>query len=387
MAASLAELEVLISLQTIGQGQLNSLKSSLLGLGTGVGVAALALGGLYELGKASLDNYEKQQGAVSQLAQAFATQGKAVPTTEIQAFLDKNKGFISDQYDVENAIAAATRAGLSWKDTQLLMSDALGLSIDRNISYSDAMDTLIKAAAGGRVQLAYLGITTKALTADSTVLTTAQKEATKADAAKAAADRTLQEELVRLHDKHTITQNDLMHLADLKAKDLKATQDDAAAHKALSDAQNSVNAAGDKAVAVHNALAPKLAGEQATVSKLQQDQQSLNKDWQDFTAKIGPGVSTVLDGVVQALDAAVQGVEALGNDLGAIGDWLQAHSGLGANETSSGPPGGGRAGALGARANPPSGGGAKVTINVSGAQQPQATARAISRNLQKIGAV
>ncbi len=366
MGVSLAELEVLINLQTIGEGQINSLKGSLLGLGTGAGLAAVGIGGLYMIGKSALDNYEKQESAAKNLTQAFKTQGQAVPTAQIQAWLDKNKAFISDQYDAEQAIAAATRAGISWKDTQLLMQDAMELSIDRGMSMSDAMDTLVKAAAGGRAQLAYLGITSTTLTADTNVLANAQKAASKADAEKAAADRALQEELVRLHDKHRITQNDLMHLADLKAKDLKATQDDKKAHGELAKAQADVNKQGDRALTLHNELAPKLKGEEQTVSKLQQDQNKLNTDWQNFSAKIGPGVQTMLDGIVQALDAAVGALGALGDDLGRIGDWLEAHSNLGDPNLHKGPAGGGRGAFKRSQYGGPAAGGQTIMVGETG---------------------
>src|SRR6185312_14290826 len=96
---------------------------------------------------------------------------------EIQAFLDKNKAYIADQYDVEQGIAAATRAGISWKDTQLLMGDALNLSILRHESFSDAMTEVIKAAEGQRSSLADLGITQSDLQAPTKAVTTATKEA------------------------------------------------------------------------------------------------------------------------------------------------------------------------------------------------------------------
>jgi hypothetical protein len=306
MGISVAELEVLISLQTVGQGQLNSLKSSFLGMASGAGIAAIGVGALYEIGKSALDNYEAQEKASADLAQAFKTQGQAVPTAQIQAFLDKNKGFIADQYDAEKAIATAERAGISWKDTQLLMVDALNLSIDQGITMSDAMDVLTKAAAGGRVQLAYLGITSTELTADTNALVDAQKKANEADDKKAAADRALSEDLQRLHDKHAISQNDLMHLADLKAKDLQATKNDARAHQDLATAQANSNTAGDKAATLHDKLAPKLAGETDKVTQLQRHQHELNTDWQKLTATIGPGVAWVFDEITQAADSGVQ---------------------------------------------------------------------------------
>src|SRR5260370_23886745 len=112
MAINVAELDVLINLQTSGEAKLGALTKGLIGL-------SAAGYGVYTIGKSIVDNYEDQQKAALSLSQAFQTQGKAVPTKEIQAFLDKNKGFIADQYDAEKAIATAMRAGISWKDTQL----------------------------------------------------------------------------------------------------------------------------------------------------------------------------------------------------------------------------------------------------------------------------
>lgn len=348
VAVSLAELEVLISLQTIGQGQINSLKGSLLGLGTGAGLAAIGIGGLYEVGKSAVENAEAHEAATRSLSQAFLTQGKAVPTKEIQTWLDKNKDFIGNQYDAENAIAAATRAGISWKDTQLLMGDALDLSINRHESMSDAMETLIKAAKGGRNQLADLGISEADLQEPTKNLAQLQKDAATADTNKAKADRALQEELDRLHGKHTITQADLDHLADLKAKDLEATNKDKDAHNKLAGALASTKDQGDKVAQMHDLLHPKLQGETDSVTDLQRKQNDLNRDWQDFTQRIGPPLLDVLDRGVAILDEIVQAVDLIAgakNPLQAVGTALTViGEDTGLINTNHGPGGRGRYG-------------------------------------------
>ena len=157
-----------------------------------------------------------------------------------------------------------------------------------------------------------------------------QKAANIADQKKADADRALQEELVSLHDKHTSAQNDLMHLQDLKAKDLDR---DAGRHRRSIETERChdcrQSARADRALVLHDLLAPKLAKESDTVSQLQQDQDKLNTDWQDFSATLGPGVSSALDDIFQAMDTALGITEVYFDLLGKLNsDWNSLVSGV-----------------------------------------------------------
>jgi hypothetical protein len=306
VAVTAAELDILIKAGVTGQSGIAALSGELVGL-TVIGAGA------YVLGKNITDTYEEMQSASNNLSQAFKTQGEAVPTAQIQSFLDKNKAAIDDQFDVEQGIALATRAGLSWKDTQLLMQDALDLSIAKHETFSQAMDTLVKAAAGGRAQLADLGITSKQLSSDTDAVANAQKAATKADEEKATADWNLKVAMDGVNESHHVSQTMLDHLAEAKAKDLAATQNAEDAHDKLAAAMNGSNASGDRALILHNLLDPKLAHETDTITDLQKHQKELNTDWQNFAVTVGPAVTWVEDGITRAAD----------NGLGILTEYIQ----------------------------------------------------------------
>lgn len=286
--------------------EFNNAAGSLLGFNGGLIGAAISLGTIYELGKSALQNSESQDAAARDLAQAFATQGKAVPTAQVQQFLETNKRLIDNQYDAEAALAKVTRAGFAEGDAWHMETEAMQLAIINHESMSDAMDTLIKASQGSGKALLDLGIKESTIADPTKALATAQRDVAKADDEKAKADRALQEELDRLHGKHTITQADLDKLADLKAKDLAATQNDTQAHKDLSDAQIALAASGGKWAEVQRLIDQRLQGAQGEVTDLHGDQSALNKDWQDFSARIGPLVTGALDDIVKAADTGTQ---------------------------------------------------------------------------------
>lgn len=177
MAASLAELEVLINLQTIGEGKLAALNSSLGGLATWAGIAAVGVGALYEYGKSALQNYESQTRALNDLNQAYNATGQSLSDNqdEIAAWLEKNKAFIDNQYDAEEAIASFIRAGVSQKTTMDLMNDAENLAALKHISLADAAKILLMATEGNTRGLRDLGFTSKEITAIEKDLQTSQE--------------------------------------------------------------------------------------------------------------------------------------------------------------------------------------------------------------------
>lgn len=406
--ASVAELDVLIKSQIQGEAALKDFNKQMLEAGATAGL-------LYEVGKSLVDNYEAQQQALGDLSQAFSTQNESMgPDTirQINAFLDANKQRIASSYDAEEAFAAATRAGFNFTDSMHLETEAMNLAIIQHKSMSEAMDELIKASQGSGKALLDLGIKESAIVDPVKALAEAQKAATRADLDKAVADRMLQEELDRLHGKHTITQADLDILADKKAKDLAATQADTEAHQKLAEAQAAAANNGSKFAEVQAIIDQRTQNADAKLTELDKDQRALNYDWAQFSTLTGPAVVGAIDEVVKAADVGVeilseyiQIVEAIVKAPGKIGTALST---IGADLTSGifgqaagrafpGQPGSGGGSAPqqptwappidvpgGGRISP---GTPNVTVNVNGAQDPLATARTVAHVIRQAGQV
>jgi hypothetical protein len=78
--------------------------------------------------------------------------------TVLQNFIQTNKAYIDNQYDVISAAGDFVRAGNGQADTLMLLNDALDLSIAAGMSYSDSVNEIILAEAGRGKGLAKLGI-------------------------------------------------------------------------------------------------------------------------------------------------------------------------------------------------------------------------------------
>jgi hypothetical protein len=143
----------------------------------------------------------------------------------------------------------------------------------------------------------------------------------------------------------------------------------------------------------------------ASYTDLDQQQMKLNKDWQDFTARIGPGVVQVLDWITQAADTGVQIlgeevqiIQALVNSPGKIGDvantliadygsFFQIPGGSSGSQIPSG--GYTSRGAPHSTTSAPNttNNTTNVTVNGANVSDPQATARtvaAVMRQAQRI---
>lgn len=164
---------------------------------------------------------------------------------ELDAFLEKNKQFISDQYDTREALAAAIRAGNDSTTSMRLLNDALDLAAIKHISVSDAMHIEILSLNGNSKGLRDLGISSDDYNAImKSTLTTEQKH----------------QALLELIEERTGHGRD-------------------------------------------------------TTDKLQQTQNKLNKDWQDFTVQLGGIVLPVVDWIINAADIGLNALEALPHAL------------------------------------------------------------------------
>lgn len=130
----------------------DALKASMLGLNVQTVALAAAIFAVYEVGKAGVENFKKQEVATDLLTQAYATQKDMLSahTAEIQNFLSVNARFISDQYDTQEAFAAVIRAGYDTTAALRIMGDALDLAAIRHIPVTDAEKQLILAMAGNK---------------------------------------------------------------------------------------------------------------------------------------------------------------------------------------------------------------------------------------------
>ncbi len=278
-------------------GQLGIAPASLAMLG-----GVLAIGGLVTAGKSAIEIADANEKADKSLGQAYKQLGEAVPTKTIDTFIEKNKAFIPSIADVKEGFATVARAGMDNTMQQRLMNDALDLSRAHNIDLASAINTLLMAESGRATGLLQLGINVREITDPQKELTKAIKEQSIAQEEKRMADRRYQEELVRLHDKRSQTQNDLMALEDLARKDQLATNKLTDANQNLAVAQQLVNEKGDRFKSILDQVEPKIVGARANLSKLSQDVSTLNTDWQKLANDAGPALISALDSSVNFID-------------------------------------------------------------------------------------
>ncbi|MHB8613542.1 MAG: hypothetical protein ACYDAL_14105 [Candidatus Dormibacteraceae bacterium] len=266
-------------------------------LGIGIGAAIIGLGGAYEAAKSFIEIADKNEAADKSLAQAYTTLGEKVPTQQIDTFINANQRFIPSIAATKEGFASLARAGFDNAMQMRLMNDALDLSAAKNIDLGTSINTLLMAESGRATGLLQLGINVREIADPQKELTKAIKEATKADEEKRAADRHLAEEQQRLHDAHKVTENDLMTLQDLKAKDYAATQKQKDAQQALAIAQKLVADGGDKFKSILDQVEPKIKGARDNTSDLQKAQHRLGIEWDRLANQVGPPLESVLGSV------------------------------------------------------------------------------------------
>lgn len=170
------------------------------GLNLSVVALAAVLGILAKVGQDAVENYGKQENALNLLKQATDTQGLSFDDVKgkVEDFIQTNKAYIDNQYDVITAAGQAVRAGNNQTDTLRLLNDALDLAAIKHESVGDAMTSLIKTEAGNSKSLKDLGITTEEYNA------------------------IMKDKLLTNEQKH----HDLLALIETKTKDGKKSTDD-----------------------------------------------------------------------------------------------------------------------------------------------------------------
>jgi len=138
-------------------------KAGLAGLQAQTLLLTAAVGGMVLVGKAAIENAKKQNEAFDQLTQAYSTQKDTLDAHKaaILDFIKTNKGFISDQYDTETAMAAVIRAGYNTTDMLRIMNDALDLAAINHDDVSTEATKLTLVLTGNGRALRELGISTE----------------------------------------------------------------------------------------------------------------------------------------------------------------------------------------------------------------------------------
>lgn len=152
---------ILIETQA-GLGGITQAQQGLAGLNVGAAALAIGLGLLVKVGKDAVDNYSSQETALLGLQQATDTQKLNYDKVKgsVEDFIQTNKAYISNQYDVIAAAGNIVRAGHDEKDTMRLLNDALDLSAIKHEDVSEAAKQLVLAENGNAKALRELGIST-----------------------------------------------------------------------------------------------------------------------------------------------------------------------------------------------------------------------------------
>ena len=169
---------VLIVIETIANtAGIQQAKAGLLGFGPAALVASLALGGLIMAGKSAIAISQEHFKAEANLANAIKNRGADTQKVNetMNAFMQTNRDFISNQNDVINSWAALTREGVKSKDISHLMSLALNIQATEGGTLTEAVTKLQMAEIGRNRGLAIgVGLVLKSIPAHATL---AQKQA------------------------------------------------------------------------------------------------------------------------------------------------------------------------------------------------------------------
>lgn len=283
-------IEIVTAANMAGIEQANK---GMLGMNLSTLALGAALGGLILIGKAAIDNTEKQSAAHKDLQQAASASKENFDQLQsaFDTWAEANKRYIPDQYAAEQALASFVRAGASAPDAMRELSDALDLATIKGEDMGTAQLMITLALAGNARGLKTLGITTEEYNAIMK-------------------SKTLDNE-----QKHLA----LLTLIETKTKD---------GRKAQTDLSQSTNALNKDWQDITTKIGPPLIGIFTTVVGWVDDlvkalsDLGANKDWNKW---ISEGLGHVQD----ALLGAVHLVQLLGREGGGIGklfgDLTQGH--------------------------------------------------------------
>ena len=218
--------------------------SALAGLQGGLGAASLGaaagLGAVILALHSAVDIAEQDEKATASLEQAYKTAGLSFSDyrAELDAFLDKNRAYITSQADAKEAKAQLIRAGFGEQQAMSLLSNAIDLAALSGRTLEQTTEDLTSAFIGGRATaLIPYGISMKEIQKDHLDAEQSQKDLKKAqeeaiattkaqeEAAKALGEAIVQSQVEALNKAQQARQRQ----ADEEVRDLQrmmSAQDD-----------------------------------------------------------------------------------------------------------------------------------------------------------------
>lgn len=153
--------QVLIQITTAANmAGIKQAQAGMLGLNVATVALAVTLGTLIFVGKEAVQNYRAQQDALSDLEQAFQSQGDLLDfhRKAIDDWIETNRRFISNQYEARSAMAEVIRSGAGEAAAIAAMNTALDLAAAKHITLKEATEQVILAQQGNKRSLKILGI-------------------------------------------------------------------------------------------------------------------------------------------------------------------------------------------------------------------------------------
>ena len=307
---------------------------SLMGSGMGMTIGALAgaavLGIGIEASKSAADQSDKNAAAQANLAQAFAATGKSLDSAQpsIQRWLDSNRQNIADVNVARDGMAMFVRAGFDLPTAMDAMGAAVNLAAIKHVDLATAQRSVLLGMEGNARGLKDLGIDLKTITGADDNATNAHKAldaATKGvDSATRSHDLAVQhltDVEHQLAGKHTLTASEAIKLRDAHQKVDDTSRSLADAQGKVSDAQNDVNNSMSTAKGVLQEVRDKTANGTGALTDLEKKQNDTNRQWSDFSNRIGPDVNRAHANMIQ--------------DQGALFGWLDKNYGAISNVTGA----------------------------------------------------
>ncbi len=356
----LVEVVTAANMAGVEEAKLGMLGLSATALGVGLALAAVVI-----VGKAAVENYKHQEEATNQLKQATDAYNETAGTTittvgESAKVIQAAQDAASKATDALTiSTGAAAKAQMAYTDavkkhgaeSQQATIAAINLN-DANIrlkqvqdANTDAQAKLAAVTATSTTEVYRQGINL----ADLTAKYEAFKQANAGFISDQYDTETALAAIVRSGENETDAMrilNDALDLAAIK-------------HEAVSDAAKSLDLAlagngkslkelgitteeytaimHDKTLTTEqqhlkllDLIETKTRNGRDVIDQTTQAQNKLTIEWQDFTARTGPAVASVMTGIADAATAALEAIMAIGDALGQAGSWLESVSGLGA---------------------------------------------------------
>jgi hypothetical protein len=353
----------------------NELKAGMAGLSASTIGLGILVGALVVTGKAAVENYNSQETANRDLANAIKDSSNAMYGSigAVDDWITKNAQYIDDQYAAKEGIAAFIRAGMTEETALRLSGNALDIAAVKHVSLADAQHALLLASEGNTRGLRDLGFTAAdlkiimagagATVADVTKLTT---DAKTADDKLAAAKQALQLEEDGLAGKRKLSKKDLDELKIKEDAVKTATDNDKTAHDNLKASTDNLQDSNSRGLAISDAVNGKVKDGKKALDDQAQSSDALKIKWQNFTSKDGPDIIKSWDNIQGAMGGVLDAMDRLSTWLDGYDAWVKTHNlGTLVNALNNNP--GGRGGIQGGRASGGSvGAGGAYTVGEQG---------------------